>query len=60
MYKESLEDPVAFWGKLAKEYHWEQQVGGTSIYLRAVTSFLQPSRHFSGCKAAGDTENHSY
>lgn len=60
MYKESLENPVAFWGKLAKEYHWEQQVGGTSTYLRAVTSFLKPSRQVSGCKAAGYTEYHSY
>lgn len=26
MYKRSIEDPAAFWGDIAKGYHWEQQV----------------------------------
>jgi trans-aconitate methyltransferase len=24
MYKQSVEDPDAFWGKIANEFHWEQ------------------------------------
>lgn len=31
MYKDSVENPVAFWSKLAKEYHWEQKVGQATI-----------------------------
>ena len=26
MYKRSIEDPAAFWGDIAKGYHWESQV----------------------------------
>ena len=26
MYKRSIEDPAAFWGDIAKGYHWEQPV----------------------------------
>ena len=26
MYKQSLDDPAAFWGKLAQDYHWQQKV----------------------------------
>ena len=27
MYKQSIEDPASFWGKVAEEFHWEQKVG---------------------------------
>lgn len=26
LYKQSLADPAAFWGKLAQDYHWQQKV----------------------------------
>lgn len=26
MYQQSLADPAAFWGKFAKDYHWQQKV----------------------------------
>lgn len=27
LYKQSLADPAAFWGKFAQDYHWQQKVG---------------------------------
>jgi hypothetical protein len=27
MYKRSIEDPNGFWSDIAKEFHWEKQVG---------------------------------
>lgn len=26
LYKQSLDDPAAFWGKFAQDYHWQQKV----------------------------------
>ncbi len=26
LYKQSLADPAAFWGKFAQDYHWQQKV----------------------------------
>ena len=33
MYKQSLDDPAAFWGQLAQEYHWQQKVELSSSQL---------------------------
>ena len=38
MYKRSIEDPAAFWGDIAKGYHWESQV---DIFCRASQSLVQ-------------------
>lgn len=26
LYKQSLADPAAFWGKFAQDYHWQEKV----------------------------------
>lgn len=33
IYKNSIEDPAGFWGSLAKQFHWETQVGAESLQV---------------------------
>ncbi len=38
MYKRSIEDPAAFWGDIAKGYHWEQPVRFRQLHQLDVIS----------------------
>lgn len=42
MYTESIEQPEAFWGKMAEEFHWEEKV--RPLWPRALPFAARQSR----------------
>jgi hypothetical protein len=36
MYKRSIEDPDGFWADIAREFHWDKEVGGSGVVCVCV------------------------
>ncbi len=59
MYKQSLADPAAFWGKLAQDYYWQQKVAACCD-SHFTARFSYQSDRLGLCRSPSDIKHISY